>query len=62
MIPRLMPLVFADEWSGELPTNHKSLLPHSNHYPTTEMDCQDSTRLPTSHALDCEQTTSHLGS
>jgi len=61
MLP-LMPLVFADEWLGELPTSHKSLLLRSNHYPTTGMDCQDSTRLPTSRALDCAQTTSHQGS
>ena len=61
MILPMLP-VSADVWSGELPTSHKSPLLRSNHYPATGMDCQDSTRLPTSHALDCEQTTSHLGS
>ena len=61
MILPMLP-VFADEWLSELPTSHKSLLPRSNHYPTTEMDCQDSTRLPTFHALDCAQTTNHLSS
>ena len=57
-----MLLVFADEWSGELLASHKSLLLHSSHYQATEMDCPNSEYWLTFHALDCVQTTSHLGS